>query len=237
LTDYYRLLGIKRGAKPAEIKKAYRKLAKQYHPDTNPDKPEAAEKFIEVLNAYEHVLEESTGKVLSKRSKFSTFKTTEPDRPRMATEVEDIYRLITNLEQLGIRRTHISYWGKEETPKKVVVDFMRTIWSGDLKEKLNKHGTIRQKQRIIELHFYLFPALKWDEVDRRIENLKSIANGNAALNNAIKHYQSTMNFNRIAKIINWALILVFAVVTMVGIFTLIGSRFFGFGFFQKSLAF
>lgn len=51
--DFYEVLGIARGASEAEIKKAYRKLAMQYHPDRNPDNKEAEEKFKEVQKAYE----------------------------------------------------------------------------------------------------------------------------------------------------------------------------------------
>jgi molecular chaperone DnaJ len=50
--DYYRALGIPETATPAEIKKAYRKLAKQYHPDANANDPQAAERFKEVGEAY-----------------------------------------------------------------------------------------------------------------------------------------------------------------------------------------
>jgi len=51
--DYYEVLGITRAAEETEIKKAYRKLARQYHPDVNPDDASAAEKFKEVTEAYE----------------------------------------------------------------------------------------------------------------------------------------------------------------------------------------
>jgi molecular chaperone DnaJ len=51
--DYYHVLGVARGAKPEEIKKAYRKLALQYHPDRNPGNKEAEEKFKEAAEAYE----------------------------------------------------------------------------------------------------------------------------------------------------------------------------------------
>ncbi|NLX14064.1 MAG: J domain-containing protein [Phycisphaerales bacterium] len=51
--DYYEILGIPRNAAVDQIKRAYRKLAKQYHPDHNPDDPSAVEHFKEVQEAYE----------------------------------------------------------------------------------------------------------------------------------------------------------------------------------------
>ena len=65
--DYYEVLGLQKGASEAEIKKAYRKLAKQYHPDLNPDNPEAEEKFKEI-NEANQVLSDP-----DKRSKYDQF--------------------------------------------------------------------------------------------------------------------------------------------------------------------
>ena len=51
--DYYEVLGVERSATPEQLKKAYRKLAVQYHPDKNPGDKEAEEKFKELGEAYE----------------------------------------------------------------------------------------------------------------------------------------------------------------------------------------
>src|ERR1700680_3758781 len=51
--DYYEVLGVKREASEDEIKKAYRKLARQYHPDRNPGDKQAEGRFKEVQDAYD----------------------------------------------------------------------------------------------------------------------------------------------------------------------------------------
>src|SRR2546423_9935342 len=53
MATLYDTLGVKKGASADEIKKAYRKLAAQYHPDKNPGDASAEEKFKEVQNAYD----------------------------------------------------------------------------------------------------------------------------------------------------------------------------------------
>src|ERR687884_1384244 len=65
--DYYEVLGVGRSATTEEVKRAYRKLALQYHPDRNPNNPQAEARFKEVNEAYE-VLSDDT-----KRRQYDTF--------------------------------------------------------------------------------------------------------------------------------------------------------------------
>lgn len=58
VADCYRLLGLKFGAPPEEIKASYRRLARRYHPDVNPDNPEGAQiRFVQLTEAYQLLLQ------------------------------------------------------------------------------------------------------------------------------------------------------------------------------------
>ena len=65
--DYYEVLGVGRTASDDELKKAYRKLAKQYHPDMNPGDKQAEAKFKEINEAYEVLSDKD------KRAKYDQF--------------------------------------------------------------------------------------------------------------------------------------------------------------------
>jgi molecular chaperone DnaJ len=67
--DYYETLGVQRGAEAAEIKKAYRRLARKFHPDVNPDDPDAEKRFKEIQEAYAVLSDEE------KRKQYDTFGT------------------------------------------------------------------------------------------------------------------------------------------------------------------
>jgi DnaJ-class molecular chaperone len=75
--DLYQQLGVKRGASEAEIKKAYRSLAKQLHPDRNTDNPKAAERFAQVTRAYDLLSDKD------KRARYDRGEIDEDGNPRM----------------------------------------------------------------------------------------------------------------------------------------------------------
>src|ERR1700734_1669749 len=60
--DYYKTLGVAKTAKPAEIKTAYRKLARKFHPDSNQGDAKAEEKFKEISEAYDVLSDEKRRK-------------------------------------------------------------------------------------------------------------------------------------------------------------------------------
>ena len=65
--DYYKILGVNRSASEKDIKQAFRKLARKYHPDVNPNNAEAEARFKEISEAYE-VLHDA-----EKRKKYDQF--------------------------------------------------------------------------------------------------------------------------------------------------------------------
>src|SRR3982751_6321364 len=75
--DLYQRLGVNRGASEDEIKKAYRSLAKQLHPDRNKDKPDAAKRFGEITQAYDLLSDKD------KRAKYDRGEIDEEGNPKM----------------------------------------------------------------------------------------------------------------------------------------------------------
>src|SRR3981081_3847514 len=65
--DYYEVLGVSRSASGEELKRAYRKLALQFHPDRNPNDPQAESRFKEINEAYEVLSDQE------KRQRYDTF--------------------------------------------------------------------------------------------------------------------------------------------------------------------
>lgn len=77
MADLYSTLGVARGASEADIKKAYRKLAKELHPDRNKDNPKATERFSKVTQAYDILTDKD------KRAQYDRGEIDEDGNPRM----------------------------------------------------------------------------------------------------------------------------------------------------------
>lgn len=98
--DFYEILGVSRDASQDEIKKAYRKLANKYHPDKNPDDPDAEEKFKEASSAYATLGDKE------KRRMYDRFGNTEPPRMRTRPSGMDAF---WNMSFGGRRETFIPH--------------------------------------------------------------------------------------------------------------------------------
>jgi molecular chaperone DnaJ len=114
--DYYEILGVPRDASLEDIKKAYRRLAKQYHPDINKNDPQANEKFKEINEAYE-VLSDP-----QKRAQYDRFGTVDGDFSSFGgqqyttdfggfTNISDIFGDLSSTLDDFIK----NFWGRERT--------------------------------------------------------------------------------------------------------------------------
>lgn len=126
--DYYKILGVDKNASAAQIKKAYRKLARQYHPDVNPGDKASEEKFKDVNEAYE-VLSDP-----EKRKKYERFGTQWQQYERAGGVPDDFWAQWGG--QPGGGRTHTRTVSPEEFEQMFgggaggFSDFFETLFGG-----------------------------------------------------------------------------------------------------------
>ena len=85
MNEYYRSLGVQPNASPDELKKAYRKLAKQYHPDLHPGDHEAEARFKEINEAYEILSDPEKRKKYDEQQQGTTQRRQAPNKAKTAT--------------------------------------------------------------------------------------------------------------------------------------------------------
>lgn len=156
MKDYYQILGISRDATPDEIKKAYRRLAKQYHPDMNKGDKKAEERFKEISEAY-GVLSNSEKKKqydmfgAGAEPGFKGWEKWEGHGFEGVGDIGDIFSELFNLGGVRRRARPTWTWGAEEAPRKgrdaylnVEIDFTDAIRGTVVKIKVGG-GTLSVK--------------------------------------------------------------------------------------------
>jgi curved DNA-binding protein len=103
--DYYQTLGVKKDATEKEIKQAFRKLAKKYHPDANPDDPTAEAKFKEINEAYEALNDPE------KRKLYDQFGTTNPNQAYQQSPYGNGQRVYTNVDDVDFSSIFDQFFG------------------------------------------------------------------------------------------------------------------------------
>ena len=160
MTSYYDVLGVPKGASEAEVKKAYRRLARKSHPDVNPDDKDAEARFKEINEAYQVLSDPES------RSKYDKY----GEKWKYADRIEEA--------QAAQSRSSFSWFsGRQET-----APFLGGT-SGDILEDLFSRGgrglfrtTVEQPVEITLEEAYqgttrqiVVPAITGSETDRRLE--------------------------------------------------------------------
>jgi curved DNA-binding protein len=147
--DYYSILGLDKNATEAEIKKAYRKLARKYHPDVNPDNPEAEKKFKEINEANE-VLSDT-----KKRKKYDAYGA---DWAKVSDEQHEAW------SRAGGRPKQQQYQssGFEEADMGDFSDFFRSMFGGGMGDaqgfRQSRSTSMRGQDFTAEMHLPLRAA-------------------------------------------------------------------------------
>jgi molecular chaperone DnaJ len=96
MRDLYEVLGVERGASPADLKKAYRRLAQEFHPDKNPDDKSAEDKFKEAANAYQ-ILSDDEQRAAYDRFGFDGLRGRSASNGPGFSNVEDVFSAFGDL--------------------------------------------------------------------------------------------------------------------------------------------
>lgn len=181
LKDYYKILEIEPSAGPAEIKKAYRKLAMQYHPDKTNDNPYAAAQYADIKEAYETLVHPGKKqRYLQKRwfqqsiGKKTSYKTITP---------ENIFKQVLELEKYVSRIDHFRF------DENSLRQYILYLISNHTIEKLEQYEDKTIQQQIVHHIIQTIKPLHHFNSGDIIIQLKKIAANDPATLTEIENFQ------------------------------------------------
>lgn len=148
--NYYQILGVGKNASLEEIKKAYRNLARKYHPDANPNNKQAEEKFKEINEAYE-VLSDP-----EKRSKYDNLGSSWNNFRQSGGQQEDFNWNDWFSSQQGRRTSKRGFSNFQEFSGRGFSDFFEKIFGGFGNFRTN----VKQESQVITPHYELEISLE-----------------------------------------------------------------------------
>ena len=118
MTDYYAILGVAKTATAADIKTAFRKLAKIYHPDKNPTNPQSSVLFEKILKAYNVLINPNTRRRYDDSTAYKTTTTSQKNKPPHHKQYKE--RNASNEEELKRRNYYKEYYKQAEQKTKSI---------------------------------------------------------------------------------------------------------------------
>jgi molecular chaperone DnaJ len=142
--DYYKILGVGENAKPEEIKKSYRDLAKQYHPDTHPGSKQAEERFKELSEAYAVLGDAKKREQYDQLRKYGFNGQHPRGRGGQPFDFGDVFRRGESAGPGGFTFQGFEFSGGIE-------DILSQLFGGGFGERFNRSGRERQSDSTAEL--------------------------------------------------------------------------------------
>lgn len=179
--DYYNILGLEPSASITEVKKAYRKLALQFHPDKNYNDPLANAQFAEIKEAYE---------VLTNPSRKEKYLEQRWYNQSMGNKkTQDIITPYTILKQTIALEKQVAKLDVYRMDKTGLQEYVLTMLSDETIEKLLAFNDTATNRQIVSILLQAIKPLKPDQLSVLLIQLKKLSNADILADQAIERFQ------------------------------------------------